>query len=93
MNLKTALSLIAAAAVSLMSQGAFAQASAPDRAAVKAEVKAANKKGELTPAGEGSPKAKAEPKSTKDRAEVKADTKAANKKGEIAPAGEGSPKK
>lgn len=59
MNLKTALSVIAAAAVSLLSQGAFAQASAPagkDRAEVKAEVKAANKKGELTPAGEAAKK-------------------------------------
>ena len=57
MNFKSALSVIAAA-VALLAQSAYAQApaaSAPAakaRAEVKAETAAANKKGELAPAGD-----------------------------------------
>ena len=41
-----------AAAVAVFTQGAFAQASSPSRADVKAETKAAEKNRQLTPAGE-----------------------------------------
>ena len=51
MKTKLALSAIVAA-VAVFSQSAFAQASSPTRAEVKAETKAAEKSGKLTPAGE-----------------------------------------
>jgi len=78
------------AAVAVFSQGAFAQASAPSRAEVKAETKAAEKSGALVPAGEG-PGAMGKQPSTmsdKTRAERKATTKADAKSGELKPAGE-----
>ena len=61
---------------SAIAQAAFAQASAPpSRADVKAETKAAEKAGKLTPAGEGTAPAEAPgAKSTKTRAERKAET-------------------
>ena len=62
MMIKNALSIVAAVAASMFAQASFAQAaSAPvARADVKAETKALEKSGKLTPAGEGSPKAAAE---------------------------------
>ena len=50
---KSVLTVVAAAALAVFAQGAFAQASSPSRADVKAETKAAEKSGKLTPAGEG----------------------------------------
>ena len=88
MNVKTALSLIAAA-VGLLAGQSFAQTPAPkvDRAAVKAEAASAVKSGE-TKAGEAAPGAKMDAKSTAKRADVKAETKEAVKKGETPKAGE-----
>ncbi|MBL8318735.1 MAG: DUF4148 domain-containing protein [Burkholderiaceae bacterium] len=85
MKTKIALSLVAAA-VAMLSQGAFAQDKS--RAEVKEETKAAVKAGQ-TKAGEGSPTAPAA-KSEKARADVKAETKTAVKAGETK-AGEGKP--
>jgi hypothetical protein len=65
-----------------------AQASAPmSREQVKSETAAANKAGQLTPAGGGPAAPKSH--STKSRAHVKAETAAANKAGELTPAGGG----
>ncbi|MEP6739596.1 MAG: DUF4148 domain-containing protein [Caldimonas sp.] len=92
-SMKTKLALSAVAmAVAVFSQGAFAQASSPTRAEVKAETKAAEKSGKLTPAGEGPGAMGAAPStsSTKTRAERKAETRAAAKTGGLAPAGEGA---
>ena len=50
---RNVLTVVAAAALSVFAQGTFAQASSPSRADVKAETKAAQKAGELSPAGEG----------------------------------------
>ena len=75
-----------AAAVAVFSQGAFAQASSPTRAEVKAEAKT----GALAPAGEG-PGAMGKQPSTmsdKTRAERKATTKADRAAGDLKPAGE-----
>lgn len=80
-------SLIAVVAA-MVAQGAYAQASSPTRAAVKAEAAAAEKKGEIK-AGEQSPIAdKAGAKSDKTRDQRKAETKEAIKKGETPKAGE-----
>jgi len=79
---------IAAAAMSI---AAFAQDSTPpiSRAEVKAETRAAEKAGRLTPAGEGAaPTEKVTTKSTKTRAQRKAETMQARKSGDLAPAGE-----
>jgi hypothetical protein len=75
---------------SLVSSAAFAQASAPlSRAEVKAETRAAEKAGQLTPAGEGSApvtkSAATGPKIT--REQRKADTLQARKEGTLQPAG------
>ena len=83
MKSKLALSAIVAA-VAVFSQGAFAQASSPTRAEVKAEAK----KGSLAPAGEG-PQAVVPKTTDKTRAERKAQAKADEKSGAIKPAGEG----
>ncbi len=83
MKSKLALSAIVAA-VAVFSQGAFAQASSPTRAEVKAEAK----KGSLAPAGEG-PQASVPKTTDKTRAERKAQAKADEKAGNIKPAGEG----
>ena len=86
MKMKTALSVVAAAAVALFTQATFAQdaASAPKaRADVKAEAKA-NK----TPAGEAGQAPAKLPKSDKTKAERKAETAEAKKAHELAPAGE-----
>ncbi len=87
-----ALGAVVAAAVAVFSQGAFAQASSPTRAEVKAETKAAEKSGALVPAGEG-PGAMGKQPSTmsdKTRADRKAMTKADIKSGATSPAGEAS---
>jgi hypothetical protein len=83
--------LAAAIAAAVFSGGAFSQDSAPpiSRAAVKAETKAAEKAGSLTPAGEGRP---VDPSlyshSDKTRADRKAATQLARKNGELVSAGE-----
>ena len=80
-----------AAAVAVFSQGAFAQAaSSPSRADVKAQTKAAEKSGQLAPAGEAGDLKGTQPGkgSQVDKAQRKADTKAANKAGKLTPAGE-----
>jgi hypothetical protein len=79
----------AAFAASTLCQVAMAQsASAPvSRAAVKADTRAAEKAGKLTPDGEG-PQFTVPRTSTKTRAERKADTLAARKAGTLEPAGE-----
>lgn len=83
MKMKTALSVVAAAAVALFAQSSFAQDTTKSRADVKAEAKA-NK----TPAGEvGQAPAKL-PKSDKTKADRKAETAEAKKAHELAPAGE-----
>ena len=85
MKTKLALGAIAAA-VAVFSQGAFAQASSPTRAEVKAEAKT----GALAPAGEG-PGAMGKQPSTasdKSRAERKATTKSDRAAGDLKPAGE-----
>jgi Domain of unknown function (DUF4148) len=91
MQMKNALTVVAAVAAAMFAQASFAQASSPSRADVKAETKAAEKSGQLTPAGEGSaPVAKSTAKSTTPRSTVKAETKAAEKAGQLTPAGEGA---
>jgi|SRR5450755_2748290 FlaG/FlaF family flagellin (archaellin) len=92
MKMKNVLTVVAAAAFAVFAQGAFAQASAPaSRADVKSETKAAEKAGQLTPAGQGAaPMEKSTTKSTKTRAERKAETRAAAKAKELTPAGEGT---
>jgi FlaG/FlaF family flagellin (archaellin) len=90
MKMKNVLTVVAAAAFAVFAQGAFAQASAPaSRADVKSETKAAEKAGQLTPAGQGAaPMEKSTTKSTKTRAERKAETKMARDAGTLKPAGE-----
>ncbi len=74
------------AAVAVFSQGAFAQASSPTRAEVKAEAKT----GALAPAGEGPGAMGKQPPTSSDktRAERKAQTKADVKPGKTDPAGD-----
>lgn len=79
MKMKNALTVVAAAAFAVFAQGAFAQASAPTRAEVKAEAKGAK-----PTRGETSPMVAASGVSTKTRAERKAEAKAANKARKIA---------
>ena len=81
MQMKNALTIVAAVAAAMFTQASFAQASAPaSRAEVKSETMAAEKAGKLTPAGEGSaPVEKSNAKSTKTRAERKAETQEARK--------------
>ena len=83
-----------ATAAALAWQSAAAQASGPvTREQRKAETAAANKAGQLTPAGQGgAPQAKTTTTSTKTREQRKAETVEARKKGELTPAGQGSPK-
>ncbi len=79
----------AVAAVAVFSQGAFAQASSPTRAEVKAQAKT----GSIAPAGEGpgamAGSANTTGHSTKSRMMRKENTKAAEKAGALVPAGEG----
>jgi hypothetical protein len=86
MKTKLALSAIAAA-VAVFSQGAFAQASSPSRAEVKAEAKGAAK----APVGEaGSETPRPSTMSDKTRAERKATTKMDKASGNLKSAGEAS---
>lgn len=88
MSSKSLLFVVAVLATSLSSPTAFAQASSPTRAAVKAETRAAEQAGKLTPAGEGANPTiapAAGPSTT--RAERKAATLAARKAGTLTPAG------
>jgi len=86
MKTKLALSAIAAA-VAVFSQGAFAQASSPSRAEVKAEAKGAAK----APAGEAGTETPMPSRSSdKTRAERKATTKMDKASGNLKPAGESS---
>jgi hypothetical protein len=80
MKMKTTLSLVAAAAVALLSFGAMAQEKS--RAEVKAETASANKAGQIATGEQSTPTPK--PKSTKARADVKSETKTATKSGDIA---------
>ena len=77
-----------AAAVAVFSQGAFAQASSPSRADVKAETKAAEKSGKLTPAGEATGSTSPGKGSETTKEARKAQTKADVKAGKTQPAGE-----
>jgi len=83
--------LAAAIAAAAMSNAALAQDNpAPaSRAEIKAETKAAEKAGTLTPAGEGTaPTEKMTTRSTKTRAQRKAETLQARKSGDLMPAGD-----
>jgi hypothetical protein len=83
--------LAAAIAAAIFSNGAFSQDTAPpaSRASIKAETRAAEKAGKLTPAGEGGPvDPSPKTRSTKTRADRKAETRLARKDGELVPAGE-----
>lgn len=91
MKTKDTLTIVAAVAACLFAQASFAQASAPpSRAEVKAQTRAAEKAGELVPAGQAVSMPSTEPKKTSDKtaAERKAATRQARKEGELVPAGE-----
>ena len=86
---------LATAATLAWQSAAAQQASAPvSREQRKAETAAANKSGELTPAGQGgAPQPKTtKTTSSKTREQRKAETVEARKQGELVPAGQGSPK-
>ncbi len=87
MNTKLALGAVAAA-VAVFSQGAFAQASSPTRAEVKAEAKT----GALAPAGQGPIASQPMKGSDTSRAARKSTTKMARDAGTLKPAGEGAEK-
>jgi hypothetical protein len=88
MSSKTILLTALAVAATLAWQSASAQASAVSRDQRRAETAAANKAGELTPAGGGeAPKAKSTAKSTVSRDQRKAETAKMNESGQLAPAG------
>ena len=87
------LTVATTAALATFTQGVWAQASSPSRAEVKAETRAAEKSGQLGPAGEAADvkqeqAERAATKSTMTRADRKAQTRADEKAGKIAPAGE-----
>ncbi len=88
MRSKSLLFVAALLATSLSSPTAFAQSSSPSRATVKAETRAANKAGKLTPAGEAAnPTIAPASGPTTTRAERKSATLAARKAGALTPAG------
>ena len=90
MSSKSILVSALAVAATLAWQSVSAQsASEPvSRQQRKAETAAANKAGQLTPAGQGgAPQAKSTAKSTVSREQRKRETAAANKAGQLAPAG------
>ena len=91
MKMKTTLSLVASAAVALLSFGAMAQDQPKSRADVKAETAAANKSGQIATGEETAKTPK--PKSTANRSDVKTETKAANKAGTIPTGDEPATKK
>jgi hypothetical protein len=83
--MKTKLALTAfAAAIAVFSQGAFAQASSPTRAEVKAEAKTANK----APAGDAMTGGTPSKGSDTTRDARKATTKAEAKSGQLSPTGD-----
>ena len=85
----------AAAVAALIAPAAFGQASAPvSRASVKAETKAAEAAGTLTPAGEGPGTVRSgdTKRSTKTRAERKGETIMERNMGGLTPAGQGAAK-
>jgi hypothetical protein len=83
MKTKLALSAVAAA-VAVFSQGAFAQASSPTRAEVKAEAKTANK----APKGDAATGGTPTKGSTTTKDARKAETQAAAKSGNLSPGGD-----
>src|SRR5450432_1225553 len=87
MNTKLALAAVAAA-VAVFSQGAFAQASSPTRAEVKAQAKT----GALAPAGEAVQSPTPAASSDKTRAARKSTTKADRATGGLKPTGESADK-
>ena len=92
---KSTLMAVTTLVATLAWQDVSAQASAPvTREQRKAETAAANKSGELTPAGQGgAPQPKTtKTTSSKTREQRKAETVEARKQGELVPAGQGSPK-
>lgn len=92
MNMVRVVGVVGVAVMSLAASGfAVAQASSPERAAIKAQTKEAVRNRATTPAGEGVPdQAKApDTKSSQTRAERKAQTRQAVRDGAIPPAGEG----
>lgn len=94
MSSKQALLAVALLSAALLGQRAMAEeptSSSTSREAVKADARAAQRAGQLTPAGEGSLRDKsANTRSTKTRAQRKAETLKASKEGGLTPAGEGS---
>jgi hypothetical protein len=88
MQMKNALTIVAAVAAAMFSQATFAQAaSSPTRAEVKAETAQAKKDGKLAPAGDTMAKPQST-KSEKTKAQRQADAKALEKSGKAAPAGD-----
>ena len=89
MSSRTLLVSALAVAATLAWQSVSAQASAPvSREQRKADTAAANKAGQLTPAGGGeAPAAKSSEKSTVSRDQRKAETAKMNQEGQLAPAG------
>ena len=88
MSSKSILFVAAVLATSLSAPAVFAQASSPTRAAVKADTRAAEKAGKLTPAGEAAnPTITPASGPTTTRAERKSATLAARKAGTLTPAG------
>jgi len=85
---------LATAATLAVSKSATPTGSTVSREQRKAETAAANKSGELTPAGQGgAPQPKTtKTTSSKTREQRKAETVEARKQGELVPAGQGSPK-
>ena len=84
--------LAAAVAAILVPALTFAQDAQKTREQVKAETRAAQKAGELTPAGGGAgPAPKSTKHSTMTKEKRKAETLEARKKGELVPAGGGGP--
>ena len=97
MSLKFILAATLATAAALAWESAAAQAASEpvSREQRKAETAAANKAGQLAPAGatQKADVAEAARKPTKTREQRKAETEEARKKGQLAPAGEGGPTK
>jgi hypothetical protein len=89
MSSKPVLTAAALLTASLLNHTVMAQtSSAPlTRAEVKSDTRAAERAGDLTPAGQG-PQFKVSPKSTRTRAQEKAETLAARKAGTLEPAGD-----
>lgn len=87
MSAKVSILGVATAAAVFFTQAAGAQ-TASSRAEVKAETRNAQKAGQLTPAGEGSPKAAPQEPSSRTRGERKGETLQARKAGELRKAGE-----